>query len=122
MFRHNFLTYGSKIIIKIFLEIAYFPIWWYSVGLVETGKKLWSFLLNQEKALGFSIWCKNIFVPMYGQYDWAGRLISFFIRLVQIVFRGLILIFWFFVALIGFLLWLIVPIFLFIALMFQIRF
>jgi len=122
MFRHNFLTYGGQIIIKTFLEIAYFPIWWYSVGLVETAKKLWAFLLNQEKALGFRIWCKNILVPMYGQYDWAGRLISFFIRLIQIIFRGLVLVFWFLIALVGFSLWIVVPIFLFIALMFQIRF
>jgi len=122
MFRHNFLTYGGQIIIKTFLEIAYFPIWWYSVGLVETAKKLWAFLFNQEKALGFRIWCKNILVPMYGQYDWAGRLISFFIRLIQIIFRGLVLVFWFLIALVGFSLWIVVPIFLFIALMFQIRF
>jgi len=122
MFRHNFLTYGSQIIIKTILEIAYFPIWWYSFGLVEAGKKLGIFWLNQEKSLGLRVWVKNIFVPMYGQYDWAGRIISFFIRLIQIIFRGFILIFWLGVALVGFLLWLIVPMLLFITLMFQIKF
>jgi len=122
MLRHNFFTYGSQIIIKTLLEIAYFPIWWYSVGLVEAAKKLWAFWLNQEKALGFRIWTKNLLVPMYGQYDLAGRLISFFLRLVQVIFRGIALLFWLGMALVCFMLWIVLPIFLFIALMFQIRF
>lgn len=120
MLKHNFLTYGSQIIIKKLGEIIFFPIWWYSLGFVGFIKKEVKFWLNQEKALGFSIWLKNIFVPMYGQADWAGRLISFFIRLVQIIARGILLLFWLGLLLIGAFLWLLAPIFLFIALFFQI--
>lgn len=120
MFRHNFLTYGSQIIIKKLGEIIFFPIWWYSLGFVGFIKKEAKFWLNQEKALGFSIWLKNIFVPMYGQADWAGRLISFFIRLVQIIVRGILLLFWLGLLLIGAFLWLLAPIFLFISMFFQI--
>ena len=29
----------------------------------------------------------NLFTPMYGQYDWQGRIISFFVRLFQLIFR-----------------------------------
>lgn len=120
MFRHNFLTYGSQIIFKTIGEVVYFPIWWYSVGLWEFIKKAVRFWLNQEKALGFTIWAKNILVPMYGQYDWAGRIISFFIRLIQIIFRGLALVFWLALVLLGLIAWLFTPIFLVIAIFFQI--
>ncbi|MDI3496237.1 MAG: hypothetical protein PWQ35_258 [Patescibacteria group bacterium] len=119
MFKHNFLTYGSQIVFKIISDIVIFPIWWYSLGLVEMIKKGWHFLHQREKALGFSIWLKNIFVPMYGQYDWAGRIISFFVRLVQVIFRGLVLIFWLILYVISIILWLAGPIFLFLALFFQ---
>lgn len=38
------------------------------------------------------IWLKNFFVPMYGQYDWTGRLISVFMRLVILIGRFIALI------------------------------
>lgn len=120
MFKHNFLTYGSQLIAKTAGEIVYFPFWWYGVGFLETLKKLGRFWLGQEQALGFSVWLKNIFVPMYGQADLAGRLISFFIRFVQIIFRGLALLFWLIFVFIGVLLWLVAPLFLVIAFIFQI--
>ncbi|MFA6513816.1 MAG: hypothetical protein WCT50_00810 [Patescibacteria group bacterium] len=122
MFRHNFLTYGGKIILKTLGEIIYFPLWWYSVGFIETLKKELNFLRNQEKSLGFNIWLKNIFVPMYGQYDLAGRVISFFIRFLQIIFRGLVLILWLLVLIAGAGLWLALPLFLIIALFYQISY
>ncbi|HZJ41638.1 MAG TPA: hypothetical protein VFD51_01320 [Patescibacteria group bacterium] len=119
MLKHNFFTYSSQIILKTIIEILYFPIWWYSLGLIETINKGWRFWLERERSLGFRIWVKNIFVPMYGQNDWAGRLISFFIRLVQIVFRALILLFWLAIYIAIILIWLSFPILLFIALSFQ---
>lgn len=121
MFRHNFLTYGGKIILQILGGIIYFPFWWYSVGFIETLKKEGIFLRNREQSLGFSIWLKNIFVPMYGQHDMAGRIISFFIRFIQIIFRGLMLLCWLALLIIGAALWLALPLFLVVALFFQIK-
>lgn len=120
MFRHNFLIYGSQIIAKNIAEVFYFPIWWYSIGLINIIKKEARFFVNQEKSLGFFIWVKNILVPMYGQSDWAGRIISFFVRFIQIIFRGLFLIFWLALLLALLFIWLAAPFFLFIALFFQI--
>ncbi|HZJ41267.1 MAG TPA: hypothetical protein VFD16_03320 [Candidatus Saccharimonadales bacterium] len=116
---HNFLTYGLKIIFQTLGNIIYFPFWWYSVGFIETIKKELIFLRNQEKSLGFKIWLMNIFVPMYGQYDVAGRIISFFIRLIQIIARGLALIFWLALVIAGAILWLALPLLLVVALFFQ---
>jgi len=31
--------------------------------------------------VGLRVWLKNLFAPMFGQTDWQGRLISFFMRL-----------------------------------------
>ena len=84
------------------------------------GGTVWNFLRNQEQSLGFFIWLKNIFTPMYGQRDWSGRLISFFIRLVQIIFRGLVLIVWIFLLLALIIIWLIGPLLLVLALAWQI--
>ncbi len=120
MFQHNSLTYSGKIIFRIVGDIFYFPIWWYSVGFVRMLKGVWRFLIGQEQSLGFFIWLKNIFVPMYGQRDWAGRLISFFIRLVQIIFRGLALLIWVILSLIFVAIWLLGPILLILTLAWQI--
>lgn len=120
MFQHNFLTYSGKIILRIIIDVFYFPIWWYSVGLARLLKNIWNFLRNQEQSLGFFIWLKNIFTPMYGQRDWSGRLISFFIRLVQIIFRGLVLLVWIFLLLALIIIWLIGPLLLVLALAWQI--
>lgn len=119
MIDHNFLTYSGKIIIQILGEILYFPLWWYSVGFFRLLTSLWRFWRNLEKVLGFSVWVKNIFVPMYGQRDITSRLISFVMRSVQIVVRGAGLLFLLLPLLIILILWLIFPIFLVYALTFQ---
>lgn len=120
MWQHNFLTYSGKIIISLFLEIIYFPVWWYSVGFFRFFGNVRLFLLGQERLLGFMVWAKNIFVPMYGQSDFAGRLISFFMRLIQVIARGLVLLLWFFICLAALVSWLALPILLTLALFFQI--
>ena len=89
--KHNAATYSVKILVKIVWDFVYFPLWWYSEGLLKTLRGVYNFWREQEASLGFSVWLKNIFVPMYGQQDFAGRAISFFIRLVQIIYRGTVL-------------------------------
>ncbi|MFA6194531.1 MAG: hypothetical protein WC719_02150 [Patescibacteria group bacterium] len=119
MLNHNFLTYTGKIILQILGEILYFPVWWYSVGFIRAVKSVFRFWRAREESLGFSVWLKNIFVPMYGQRDIASRIISFVMRLIQVIFRGLILLFWLAVILIVLIIWLTFPILLFLGLVFQ---
>ena len=119
MFKHNFLSYAGKIIAQILGEIIFFPVWWYSVGFVRTCRKAFHFWRDQEKSLSFSVWVKNIFVPMYGQHDFSGRMISFIMRLIQVVLRGVALLFWLVLVLFVILFWLAFPIFLFLSLFFQ---
>lgn len=120
MLQHNFLTYSGKIIVSLILEIIYFPVWWYSVGFYRLIINSWNFLRGQERALGFMVWAKNIFVPMYGQTDWAGRLISFIVRLVQIIARGFVMLILLIICLLVLIFWLALPLILLLALFFQI--
>lgn len=102
-----------KLLVIIFKDglrtVLYFPFWWYGKGfgkmLLACGNQIKDFNLS----LGFSIWIKNLFVPMFGQYDFAGRLISFFLRLVNIVVRGLAFMAFLVVILFFIILWLILP-------------
>jgi len=109
MFSQNFLTYSLKISGEIVRDILFFPLWWYSRGLVMFFKKLAVFLSNKQKSLALIVWIKNIFRPMYGQTDWQGKLISIFMRLMQIILRSFVMLFWVVIALIFFCVWIILP-------------
>ena len=61
--------------------------------------------------LGLPVWIKNLFKPMFGQQDWQGRIISFFMRLAQIIIRFIIWLFWIIFSVAVFVIWIVVPIF-----------
>lgn len=88
---YNFLTHLGKVLWQVVWDFIYFPLWWYSAGLLRIIKKIRNFYRHQEESLALSIWLRNIFTPMYGQHDFAGRLISFIIRFVQVIFRGFLM-------------------------------
>lgn len=75
----------------IFLDVIMFPIWWYSRGLVLLMEGSLAVLEGYSRRLAIGVWMKNIFVPMFGTSDWQSRLISIFMRSVQIVGRSFVL-------------------------------
>ncbi len=79
--RGNIATFALR-------EIAMFPVWWYSRGLLMVMHALRESVAGYAQGLGIRVWVRNIFVPMYGQYDWQSRIISVFMRSMQIAFRG----------------------------------
>lgn len=89
--------------------VAYFPLWWYSKGLLNCIKHLFESLKNMERSWGLMIWVKNLFVPMFGVNDFFGRIVSFVMRLFQIFIRSLILFVWIFILLGALAIWLILP-------------
>lgn len=99
----------SRIILGAFLDILYFPLWWYGRGAINAAEFSWQFFKLGNERLAPGLWLANLFVPMYGQYDWEGRIISFIMRLVQIVFRSIFLGFWGLVCSLMFLIWLSIP-------------
>lgn len=119
MIYNNLSFYGAKILGELVYDVLYFPVWWYSKGLLQILKMLKNFLADKQKSLALIVWIKNIFRPMYGQYDWAGVLISFFMRTVQIFFRSIVMFFYLFFAIVVFCFWLILPIFVVYEIIFQ---
>lgn len=57
-------------------------------------RSAWRALAAREAAIGVRIWVKNLFVPMYGQYNWQGRIISFVFRVVLSLVRIVWLLVW----------------------------
>lgn len=70
-------------------SVLRFPMWWYSDGLLRLSKWIVQQLNYRWRAYAFAIWIRNMFVPMYGQYDWSGRLVSFVMRVVVLIGRGI---------------------------------
>lgn len=111
--------YSLKLLLQALKDIFFFPVWWYSFGLFEFLKKIKNFIVNKERSLALSVWAKNIFTPMFGQNDWQGYLISFFIRIIQIIFRTIIMMFWLVVAFIFICIWLALPVLVVYQILFQ---
>jgi hypothetical protein len=66
-------------------------------------------LRYRARAYAFVIWIKNFFVPMYGQYDWTGRLVSIFMRIVVLIGRGIALVVEAMVYAAGLVVWVLAP-------------
>lgn len=78
----------------IILDFLRFPIWWYTEGIRSVGAWAAGSIRRRETAVGLWVWAKNIFVPMYGQRDWQGRLVSFLFRVVFLVVRLFLMLGW----------------------------
>lgn len=92
------LEASFRIVRDLTLDLLYFPIWWYSTGLMERVNGTSNLIAGTARSLQIGVWIKNIFVPMYGAYDWQSRIISVFMRSVQIVGRTIALFVWMIIA------------------------
>ncbi len=101
----------QRMLFDFLWDIIYFPVWWFSGGLLLAGRFCRNLWISGNLYLSPALWLKNIFVPMFGQYDWQGRLVSFFMRLVNVVGRSLALLVWTILVCLFFLLWLFFPFF-----------
>lgn len=80
---------AGGVVNELFGDVVRFPVWWYTKGLRYAAERLWRLVRYYAQSLGVGVWLRNILVPMYGQYDWQSRLISFLVRSAQIVVRGM---------------------------------
>lgn len=98
------------ILIEILWDIVYFPIWWYSKGLVRVARYCMnsaSFHLTRRIAIG--IWLRNMFKPMYGDYTREGRIISLFMRLVVLIWKLISSLVWLVILFVIFIFWITLP-------------
>lgn len=109
--QHSLLIKSLKfIIIDVVLDFVYFPLWWYSQGLKQVGSFVGRQIKQEALNLSLALWLKNMFTPMYSDYTLSGRLVSFFMRAIVLIYRLVVLSLWS-VLLIGLLLvWLVLPI------------
>jgi hypothetical protein len=103
----------QRLLIEAAIDIIYFPLWWYTAGIRYMLSKVGALFKAGNAFLAPGLWLKNLFVPMFGQYDWQGRVVSFFMRLVQIIFRTAALAVWLACCFLFFLLWLALPLLVF---------
>ena len=98
------------ILVEVVLDVVYFPIWWYSVGFVKLLRMCAERLANTARNLALGIWVRNMFTPMFGQYDWQGRMISFMMRVVMLVYKLVVFFVWILLLLILIAVWIAGPI------------
>ncbi len=90
--------------------ILYFPVWWYSRGLYKALLKCLKIFSDSWESLGLSIHIRYLLKPMYGQRDITGILISFFMRIIMLIFKVISIIFVFIFCTILFMLWAFLPV------------
>lgn len=111
-------TVARLLFLDVLASVAWFPVWWYSTGLFNVIHAAESAIQYRVRSYAFAIWIRNFFVPMYGQHDITGRLVSVVMRLVVLIGRSIALCVEVVLYGIGIMLWTIAPIlFVFLALM-----
>lgn len=101
----------QRLTLEFIFDFLYAPVWWYTIGLKRAGRFAARLVAAGNMQFAPGLWLLNIFVPMFGQYDWQGRLVSFFVRLFNFIIRSILLIIWVIFSLIALLLWIFIPIF-----------
>lgn len=101
---------AQRLALSALLDIVYFPLWWYTTGARRA--LLWcaARVGDANSQLAPGLWLKNIFVPMFGQSDLQGRLMSFFMRLMNVILRSIALLFWMFGVSLLFFGWILLPV------------
>ncbi len=66
-----------------------YPVWWYSTGLGRLVLWIEEGLRYRWRKYALGLWIRHIGTPMYGEYSFLGRAVSFFIRIVVIIGRGI---------------------------------
>jgi len=91
----SYTSSSARFFFKDFLgDFVAFPLWWYSRGTVRVIQFILEHASRMAQTLSLKIWVKNLFVPMYAQYDIAGRVISFVLRVVVLFYRFVKFIIW----------------------------
>lgn len=68
-------------------SVIWFPVWWYTKGLQKVIDAASAAVWYRVRAYALGVWLRNFFVPMYGEYDIWGRIISLMMRFVVLIYR-----------------------------------
>jgi hypothetical protein len=84
----------QRMLLETAFDIAYFPVWWYTKGLKRVFFGCVHLVSSANASMAPGLWLRNMFVPMFGQTDWQGRLMSIFMRFVNVIGRTIGLVVW----------------------------
>lgn len=104
------VTVASRLVQEELVSVFSYPVWWYSTGLTNLLSWIQEGLRYRWRKYALGLWLSHLTTPMYGEYSWIGRIISFFMRIAVVFGRGLA---WFVEALVYgllFVLWLVWPV------------
>lgn len=85
-------------------------IWWYTAGLLALLRHVRERLRSFAHSMNLDVMTRYLFVPMYGYYDFWSRVISFFVRLVQLAFGMVAGVIYLIVEVVVVICWILVPI------------
>jgi hypothetical protein len=75
-------------------ELLVAPLWWYTGGLLRVSRWWLAEVRGGARRLSLRVLVSHWLTPMYGQYDVAGRIISFFARTVLTATRLVAMVVW----------------------------
>jgi hypothetical protein len=104
-----FFLIFPRLVLEFILDIFYFPLWWYTNGIVYAVNGAQNALSTANTNLAPFMWLKNLFVPMFGQHDFQGRMVSVIMRFLNFIFRGIALFIWTLIVFVLLLAWVLVP-------------
>jgi hypothetical protein len=101
---------ASRLVQEEIVSLFSYPIWWYSTGL--TGLVTWiqDGLRYRWRKYALGLWLRHLTTPMYGEYSFLGRVVSFFMRIVVVFGRGVAWLVEAFIYALLFVIWLIWPV------------
>jgi hypothetical protein len=113
MASQNLVTSSVRfLLLDIIGDVLYFPVWWYTKGLTDVATRMGQAFLDFLDELNIGILTKSLLKPMYGDYTWSGRLISFPVRLTHLCVLLVAAFVWGFILLLFLLFWILLPLFL----------
>lgn len=102
----------SYIFSRFFYRIAEFLRHWYVVGTYKYTDLVMGILRRMDRTLAWRITLKYLFKPLYGDYSALGYVMGFVFRLFRLFVGSVIYFAVFIVALLAYLLWLSLPLYL----------
>lgn len=108
----NTAYYALRFLVKdILWSIIFFIPWWYITGRRNLEKMLFGQLEDFMRVLHVRTLARFLFTPMYGLYDPASRVISFFVRIVYFAILMVLMLMYSMILLSFYALWLLFPLF-----------
>jgi len=87
-----------------------FPFWWYTIGVKKRFLGLINGVSNLFRNLALKLMFTHLFKPMFGERSMSGRIISFFMRLIILIWRSFLFLLSSIALFLLFILWLALPI------------